>query len=156
VTARSLGVYSVALILLGLVSSIGTAEAQVGIRSGLSQVGLIARRAPEGSIQAVTPAQQAGRMGQLVEASTTLRLSANSEYQLTVRGLGTASERIWVRDVNGAYQKLTGGASITVARGSHTNGQWEREVQYRVEVGQGDQLAGPLPVLYEMRINPVM
>jgi hypothetical protein len=156
VTARRQDLYSVALILLGLVSSIGTAEAQVGIRSGLSQVALIARRAPEGSIQAVSPAQQAGRVGRAVEASTTVRLSANSEYELTVRGFGSSSERVWVRDVNGAFQELTGGSSITVARGSHTKGQSEREVHYRVEVGQSGELASQLPVLYEMRIKPVM
>lgn len=155
-TARRQGIYSMAVVFLGLVSSHGVAEAQVGIRSGVGQVTLIARRAPEGSIQAVTPAQQTGRAGRMIEASTMVRLSANSGYQLTVRGIGTSSAGIWVRDVNGTYQELAGGSSITVARGSHTDGQWERQVHYRVEAAQNDELAGPLPVYYEMRINPVM
>lgn len=154
--ARWQSIYSMAVVLLGLVSPIRVAAAQVGISSGVGQVALVARRAAEGSIHAVTPAQQTGRAGQMIEASTMVRLSATSGYQLTVQGLGTSSAKIWVRDVNGTYQELTRGSSVTVARGSHTEGQWESEVQYRVEASQSSELAGPLPVRYEMRINPVM
>lgn len=156
VAAGRQGVYSMALVLLALVFTTNVVEAQVGIRSGLARVTLVARRAPEGSIQSAGPAQQTGRVGQFVEASAMVRFRANSGYQLMVRGIGTSSARIWVQDVNGEYRELTGASPVTVARGSHTVGQWEREVRYRLEVGEGAELAGPLPVRYEMRVNPTM
>jgi hypothetical protein len=62
----------------------------------------------------------------------------------------TAS-RIWVRGVNGDFQELTAGSSVTVGRGTHAAGQWEREVQYRIE-SAGE--LNSLPVRYEMAINP--
>ena len=142
-----------ALVILLLLGMTQAAHAQVGIRSGVAQVSLTARSLPQVSIPAVEPARQISRSGTLVEASTTVRWNANAGSRLMVRG-GTSTNRIWVQDVNGEYQELTGAAPVTVARDRNGAGQREREVRYRVEVRENSELATPLPVLYEIAINP--
>jgi hypothetical protein len=62
-----------------------------------------------------------------------------------------AASHIWVRGVNGEFQELTAGSSVTVARGMHGAGEWDREVQYRIE-SAGD--LNSLPVRYEIALNP--
>jgi hypothetical protein len=137
---------------LGVVLALpGVAQSQVGISSGLAQIALVAHIAPRGSIQSVSAERETGRMGSVREASVTVRVAANTGYQLVVRGTAVADSRIWVRGVNGEFQELTAGSSVTVARGTHAAGQWDREVQYRIE-SAGD-LNG-LPVRYEIAINP--
>jgi hypothetical protein len=131
------------------------AQAQVGIRSGSAQLTLIARSAPHASIRTVEPARQIGRSGTLVEASTLVRWSANTGHRLLVRG-GAPASRIWVQDLNGVYQELTGASSVTVARHQHGGGQWERQVRYRVEASGNGELAGPLQVQYEIAVNPAI
>lgn len=132
-----------------------TAEAQQGIRSGLAQVTLIAHSAPQGSIRAVEPARQISRNGTIIEATMMVRLSANTGYRLAVRG-GAPGKRIWVRDVNGAYQELTGASAVTVARHQRGAGEWEREVRYRVEVSGNDELSELLPVRYDLALDPAI
>jgi hypothetical protein len=127
------------------------AQSQVGITSRLTQVALVAHVAPRGSIQAVSATRETGRVGGLRATSATVSISANTGYRLVVRAAGVPTSRIWVRAVSGEFQELTAGSSITVARGAHTAGQTEREVQYRLE-SAGSETS--LPVRYEIAISP--
>ena len=143
------------LVGLVLAAPLQSAEAQQGIRSGLAQVTLIARSAPQGLIRAVEPARQTGRNGTTIEATMMVRLSANTGYRLAVRG-GPPANRIWVRDVNGVYQELTGASAVTVARHQHGAGEWEGEVHYRVEVPEEKELSESLSVRYELALDPAL
>jgi hypothetical protein len=143
------------LVGLLLVAPAQTVDAQQGIRSGVAQVTLIARSAPQGSIRAVEPARQIGRNGTIIEATMVVRLSANTGYRLIVRG-GLPAPRIWVRDVKGVYQELTGASAVTVGRRQHGAGEWEGEVRYRVETSGKRELSEPLPVRYELAIDPTI
>jgi hypothetical protein len=137
---------------LGVVLTLpGVAQGQVGITSGVTQIALVAHVAPRGSIQAVSAERETGRRGSVREASVSVRVAANTGYQLVVRGTGVTTSRIWVRGVNGEFQELTAGSSVTVARGTHAAGEWDREVQYRIE-SAGD--LSSLPVRYEIAISP--
>jgi hypothetical protein len=140
---------------MGLVRPQG-AEAQVGLSSGMAQVALVARIAPRGSIQGVSAQRETGRVGTLREASVTVRMSANTGYQLMVRGTGAPTSRIWVQAANGEFQELTAGSSVTVAQDTHRAGQWEREVRYRIEAQDSEDNGSALPVRYEIAINPTM
>jgi uncharacterized protein YcfJ len=142
----------VAMLVLGLTSG---AEAQVGIRSGVAQLTLVARSAPQASIRTIEPIRHTARARGIIEASTTIGLSANSGYRLVVRSTGSATSRIWVLDANGVYQELTGTSSVTVA-GDVRGGQLESQVRYRVEAPERGELADPLPVRYEIAINPTL
>ena len=142
------------VVALGIVLALpGVAQSQVGIRSGVAQIALVAHIAPRGSIQGVSAERETGRMGSVREASVMVRVAANTGYQLVVRGTAAAASRIWVRGVNGEFQELTAGSSVTVARGTQTAGEWDREVQYRIE-SAGD--LNTLPVRYEIAINPTL
>ena len=139
---------------LGLVLALpGAAQSQVGISSGVAQIALVAHIAPRGSIQGVSAERETGRMGSVREASVMVRIAANTGYQLMVRGTAVADSRIWVRGVNGEFQELTAGSSVTVARGAHAAGEWDREVQYRIE-SAGD--LNSLPIRYEIAIDPTL
>jgi hypothetical protein len=140
------------LVILGVVLTLPrVAQGQVGITSGLTQVALVAHVAPRGSIQGVSATRETGRVGGLRATSTTVHISANTGYRLVVKAAGAPASRIWVRAVNGEFQELTAGSSITVARGGHTAGLAEREVQYRLESAGGET---SLPVRYEIAISP--
>ena len=140
------------VVALGVVLALpGVAESQVGISSGTAQIALVAHIAQRGSIQAVSAEREAARTGTIREASVMVRVAANTGYQLVVRGTAVAASRVWVRGVNGEFQELTAGSSVTVARGTHAAGQWDREVQYRIE-SAGD--LNSLPVRYEIALNP--
>jgi hypothetical protein len=139
------------LILIAVTLSIpSVARSQVGISSGLTQIALVARVGPYGSIRVVSAERETGRTGRMREASTTVRLSANTGYRLVVKAAGASSTRIWVRAITGEFQELTAGSSVTIARG--TQGvESDREVQYRIE-SAGDELG--LLVRYELAIAP--
>ena len=137
---------------LGVVLGLpGVAQSQVGISSGVAQIALVAHIPPRGSIQGVSAERETARMGSVREASVMVRVAANTGYQLVVRGTTVAGSRVWVRGVNGEFQELTAGSSVTVARDTHAAGQWDREVQYRIE-SAGD--LNSLPVRYEIALNP--
>jgi hypothetical protein len=139
---------------LGVVFALpGVAQSQVGLPSGVAQIALVAHIAPRGSIQGVSAERETGRMGSVREASVMVRVAANTGYQLMVRGTAIADSRIWVRGVNGEFQELTTGSSVTVARGTHAAGQWDREVQYRIESASD---LNSLPVRYEIAIDPTL
>ena len=127
------------------------AESQVGLASGLTQVTLVAHIEPRGSIQDVGALRETRSLSTAREASVMVRLSANTGYQLRVSPAGLPTSRIWVRSVTGQFQELTPGSSVTVARDSHRAGEWECEVQYRIE-SAGD--LNSLPVRYEIALNP--
>jgi hypothetical protein len=140
-----------ALLLVAVTLSLPTvARSQVGIRSGLTQIALVAHVAPSGSIRGVSAERETGRAGGMREASTTVRLSANTGYRLVVKAAGASSTRLWVRAVSGEFQELTAGSSVTVAQGNRGVDS-EREVQYRIE-SAGNGL--DLPVRYELAIAP--
>ena len=139
VLVRTVAVLGMVLVLPGV------AESQVGISSGVAQIALVAHIAPRGSIQAVSAERETARTGTVREASVMVRVAANTGYQLVVRGTAVAASRVWVRGVNGEFQELT------VARGTHAAGEWDREVQYRIE-SAGD--LSSLPVRYEIAIDP--
>jgi hypothetical protein len=144
VLVRTVAVLGMVLVLPGV------AESQVGISSGVAQIALVAHIAPRGSIQSVSAERETGRMGSVREASVTVRVAANTGYQLVVRGTAVAASPIWVRGINGEFQELTAGSSVTVARGTHAAGQWDREVQYRME---SSGYMNGLPVRYEIAID---
>jgi hypothetical protein len=140
------------VVALGIVLALpAAAESQVGISSGVSQIALVAHIAPRGSIEGVSGQRETSRTGSVREASVMVRVAANAGYQLVVRGTPVAASRIWVRGVNGEFQELTAGSAVTVARGAHAAGEWDREVQYRIE-SAGD--LSSLPVRYEIALNP--
>lgn len=148
---------TMALVALVAVVSPLTLEAQVGLRSGMAQVALVARVAPRGAIQGVSAQRETGRSGSVREASVMIRWSANTGYRLIVRGSGVQTSRIWVQASSGEFQELTAGSAVTVAQDSRRAGQWEREVRYRIE--SADAATGDLavlPVRYEIAINPTM
>ena len=128
--------------------------AQVGLTSGMAQVTLVARVAPRGTIQAVSPQRETVHSGLIREATVTVRLAANTGYQLIVRGTATPASRIWVRSVNGEFQELTAGSAVVVARDSRGGGEWERSVHYRIEASGNE--APVLPVRYEIAIAPTI
>jgi hypothetical protein len=150
-TLRTLATISVAL--FGRTQGV---EAQIGLTSGMAQVALVARIAPRGSIQGVSGQRETGRVGTIREASVTVRMSANTGYQLMVKGTGTSTSRVWVQATTGEFQELTAGSSVTVARDTHCAGQWEREVHYRIEAPESSADQTVLPVRYEIAINPVI
>jgi hypothetical protein len=95
---------------------------------------------------------ETARQGQLREASVNVRFATNTSYRLVVLGGRAANgSRVWVRAASGEYKELTPGASVTVARGTRSAGQWEREVSYRIESAAGDVV--DLPVRYEIVVD---
>jgi hypothetical protein len=120
----------------------------------MAQVTLVARIAPRGAIQMAGRTRETNRAGVIREASAVVRLSANTGYRLLVRGTGSPKSRIWVRDADGKFQELTAGSSVTVAHTARAAGQCEREVHYRIEMTESGAPLTPLPVRYEMAINP--
>ena len=139
-----------------LVAAPRGAQGQVGITSGMAQVALVARIAPRGSIQAVS-AQRETIAGTVRSGSVTVNLSANTGYQLRVRGTAASASRIWVRSLSGEFQEVKAGSAVTVAKDNQGAGQWEREVQYQIQNQDGGTTSSaPLPVVYEIAISPTL
>jgi hypothetical protein len=144
---------------LGIIALGRPAEsaAQVGISSAVAQVALVARVAPRGSINGVSAPRETTRTGSLREATTTVHVSANTGYQLLVRGFAESTARIWVRAASGDFQELKPGSAVIVAQETHAAGQWDREVHYRIEMpDRGETPLAPLPVRYEIAISPTL
>ena len=134
----------------------GTAQAQVGLSSGVAQVTLVARSSPRAALQSVRTIAVTGRQGAFKEAAVGLRLSANSAYRLRVhRTSGHSRARLWVRAVDGSYHELRAGSPVTVGRGSHASGDSESTVRYRLETTAQDR-AIVLPVRYEIAVDPMI
>jgi hypothetical protein len=137
-------------------------QAQVGLASGASQIALIARAAPQASINGVSPTQETARRGALSEGTVKVRLSANTGYRLVVVGTAPLSStdqsasRVWVRAENGRFEELRSGGSVTVAHELRGAGEREREVRYRTESSEIHESAQALPVRYELRVEPTI
>jgi hypothetical protein len=146
------------LTLLGLavLGSPEASEAQVGLRSGVAQVTLLARVPAQGSIEGISVPRETRRVGQVSEATGSVRLSANTGYQLQVRRIPGAPTRMWVQASNGTFQELTPGASITVAQDQQSAGETEREVRFRIEIPSNETAPAALPVRYEMALKPTL
>ncbi|HYF40366.1 MAG TPA: hypothetical protein VD930_11800 [Gemmatimonadales bacterium] len=148
---RKVNLVSASAVLL-LVALTANAEAQVGIRSGVAQVTLLARSAPQSTLPALLPVRETGRSGTIVEAAVNVRWGANTDHRLVIRRAAPAG-RIWVQDVNGVYQELSGGAVVVAKDGA---GLRELEVRYRIEVLENEKLTGAPPVRYEIAVNPTI
>lgn len=158
--ARMIGCSLVAVAALVL-STPAALNAQVGLASGGAQIALIARASPRASIRGAGSTRETGRSGALREHTVTLRLAANTGYRLVVVGTApvTAGEtplRLWVRAENGRFEELTSGAGVTVVRGRHAVGDWQPEVSFRSETSASGESSQPLPVRYEVRIDPTI
>lgn len=156
--ARTIGKQTLGLATLALLALAGASslEAQVGLSSGAAQVALVARSAPQASMHAVSRARETDRQGQMQNAAVSVRFSANSSYRLVVRGISAQpTSRVWVRAVDGSYQEVVAGSSVTVARGENSASQFDREVSYRIESGAVDGSVD-LPVRYELVVDPTI
>jgi hypothetical protein len=147
-------------ILAALLACSSTMQAQQGLRSRSLQVALIASVPARGALQSIGPAREVATIGELKQASVSLRLSANSSCRLVVlRSAGSADKghsRIWVRNAAGTFEELKPGSSVTVARDRVFAGEDEREVRYLFDTHGPEMMdATALPVRYEIRMDPV-
>jgi hypothetical protein len=126
---------------------------QAGLSSGLAQVTLVARTAPQGSIQGVglTPARRGAGLG---ESSVDLRLSANTSYKLMVRNTGGSTSRVWVQSAAGSFVELKAGVPVVVAQDSHVAGY--QQVQYRIETPEDGKTPELPSVVYDLVIAPTI
>jgi hypothetical protein len=155
---RDFGLRGWVLATVGVFLSLaGTVQAQVGLRSGVAQVALVAHSAPHGSILHLGAERQEGLQAGYEMAAVTLRVSANRGYRLVVRATGNAPTgfRLWVRSADGQFQELLAGSPVTVARDRSGSGEWDREIHYRIQAPGPDREA-PLPVRYELHIDPII
>lgn len=131
----------------------GSVAAQVGLPSGVAQVVLVARAAPQGSIQAVG-ASGMNRAGGLRNSSVDLRLSANASSKLVVRSTGISTARVWVRSAAGTFEELKAGIPVIVAEDSHFAG--DQQVQYRIETPEGRENSDLPSIVYDLVIVPTI
>jgi hypothetical protein len=135
----------------------GTAQAQVGISSGLAQVVLVARSEPRASIDSVGTPIERGISGSTRELSVAVRVTTNTGYRLSViRNDPRDSDwgGIWVKTESGEFRNLDRGSTVLVARGENEPRPGGLDVLYRVErVTQPGAVEAP-PVRYEIAINP--
>ena len=150
--AGVLGVLNAGLMCLGP----SPAAAQVGLTSAVGSITLVAHVDPQGSISSVTPLRPTSQTGLLMEAVTTVRLSSNAGYRLIVRGLEGASSRVWVRSSTGEFVRLTAGASVLVAGAPRGSKETLQDVYFRLEAPVGGGTLPPLPVGYELAIDPTI
>jgi hypothetical protein len=133
-----------------------SAQAQVGLTSGLAPVTLLARRSPEGALPTVGTTQELSRHGSVREMLATVHLTVNSGYRLVVRRTPGADARLWVRSAGGEFQELTSDSPVTVDRDGLGGGLREREIYFRVDGPGSDSSLGPLPVFYDLVISPTL
>jgi hypothetical protein len=90
------------------------------------------------------------------EGSVIVRLSTNSGYKLVVRGSGPpAGYRVWVRSADGAFQEVTFGMPVTIARHGAGEGERDHQVFYRIE-SSTPLVPGRPPIRYELHIAPTI
>jgi hypothetical protein len=132
------------------------AAAQIGIRSGIAQIALVAHVPARAEIHEVHPALQR-RSSSLQETSLSLRLAANGGYRLLAKAATPgAGARVWVRALDGRFRELVPGAAIVVAQSRAGKQELERTVQYRVERnGKSPREPAP-PLRYEIVVNPTL
>lgn len=132
------------------------AAAQVGLASAVGSVTLVAHVDPQGSISSVTTPRPTSQTGLLMEAVTTVRLSSNAGYRLIVRGLEGSTSRVWVRSTTGAFVLLTAGTSVPVAAAARGSAETRQDVYFRFEMPVSGGTPPPLPVRYELAIDPTI
>jgi hypothetical protein len=132
------------------------ATAQVGLASTVGSVMLVAHADPQGSISSVTPPRLTSQTGLLMEAVTTVRLSSNAGYRLLVRALEGAPSPVWVRSATGEFVQLTAGSSVTVAGAPRGSKEMLQDVYFRFEAPDSGGTLPPLPVRYELAIDPAI
>ena len=132
------------------------AAAQVGLASAVGSVTLVAHVDPQGSISSVTPPRPTSQTGLLMEAVTTVRLSSNAGYRLIVRGLEGDSAQVWVRSITGEFVRLTPGTSVAVAGAARGSKETLQDVYFRFEAPVSGGTPPPLPVRYELAIDPTI
>ena len=91
-----------------------------------------------------------------MEAVTTVRLSSNAGYRLIVRGLEGSTFRVWVYSTTGAYVLLTAGISVPVAAATRGSEATRQDVYFRFETPVSGGTPPPLPVRYELAIDPTI
>ncbi len=132
------------------------AAAQIGLASAIGSVALVAHVDPHARISSVTPPRETGRTGLLREAVTTVRLFSNTGYRLIVRGLAGSTSRVWVQATTGEFVVLTPGGSVTVAGNARGSGETLQDVHFRFEAPVSGGTLPPLPVRYEIAIDPTL
>jgi hypothetical protein len=132
-----------------------SASAQVGLSSGTQRVALLARVPARASFQEVISLQEKASSA-LRETSVRVRLAANTGYRLIVRGAQPTGARLWVRAADGRFHELVAGTPVTVARNANGTGDWEQEVHYRIQSEVARQPQAPLPVRYEVAVDPAL
>jgi len=111
---------------------------------------------PHGSISSITPPRETGQTGLLREAVTTVRFSSNAGYRLIVRELEGSTSRVWVRSAAGEFVLLTAGTSVPVARATRGSGEMLQDIYFRFEAPVSGGPPPPLPVRYELAIDPTI
>jgi hypothetical protein len=91
-----------------------------------------------------------------MEAVATVRLSSNAGYRLIVRGLEDASSSVWVRSASGEFVRLTARSSVLVAGAPRGSNQTLQDVYFRFEAPVSGGTLPPLPVRYELAIDPTI
>ena len=150
--AGFLGMLSAGLMCLGP----SPAAAQVGLTSAVGSITLVAHVDPQGSISSVTPPRLTSQTGLLMEAVTTVRLSSNAGYRLIVRGLEGDSAPVWVRSITGEFVRLTPGTSVAVAGAARGSKETLQDVYFRFEAPDSGGTLPPLPVGYELAVDPTI
>jgi hypothetical protein len=126
------------------------ASAQIGLASGAQNVTLMVRVPEQASLE-----QLGSRIESSQDGSVQLRLAGSSGYRLVVRGVGPEASRLSVRSEDGSFQRLVGGAPITLARYPSGQGDVEYDVQYRTEKLGDSPGATQLPVRYDLIVDPI-
>jgi len=91
-----------------------------------------------------------------MEAVTTVRLSSNAGYRLIVRGVEGSTSRVWVRSSTGEFVLLTAGTSVPVAGAPRGSEETLQDVYFRFEAPVSGGTPPPLPVRYELAIDPTI
>ena len=151
-SAGILGVLTTGLVCLGPVP----VAAQIGLASAVGSVTLVAHVDPQGSISSVTPPRLTSQTGLLMEAVTTVRLSSNASYRLIVRGLEGSASRVWVRSTTGEFVPLNAGSLVEVAHAPRGSQETLQDVYFRFEPPVSGGTLPPLPVGYELAIDPTI
>lgn len=143
------------LLAVTLFAAAGSASAQVGLSSGAQRVALLVRVPARASLQEVVPLQEKAR-GSIRETSVRVRLAANTGYRLIVRAAQPTGSRLMVRAADGQFHELVAGTPVTVARHAPGTGEQDQEVHYRIESADARVPQAPLPVRYEVAVDPVL
>jgi hypothetical protein len=149
---------------MGFLAWPGEIQGQVGILSRAAQVGLVATAPVRASMPGVSRLREGHAIGSLRQGAVSVRLSSNGGFRLIVRGIGDANgarphagSRVWVRAVDGQFHEVKAGSAFIVARQDQQGGDYQPEVQYRIESSTSDREATRvLPVRYEVAVNPVL